>query len=146
MNACDTVLKSAAELLRRGHLVAFPTETVYGLGADATNPLAVARIFEAKQRPTFDPLIVHVAEFSQVEFVVTNSGAGIAPDHIPHLFDRFWKAAKGSRSGAGLGLFIVKGIVESHGGSVEVKSTPEEGTRFSFRLSGATAPAWRPES
>ena len=85
-------------------------------------------------------------EGSQVEFVVTNSGAGIAPDHIPHLFDRFWKATKGSRSGAGLGLFIVKGIVESHGGSVEVKSTPEEGTKFSFRLSGATAPAWRPES
>ena len=81
---------------------------------------------------------------SEVEFVVTNSGAGIAPDHIPHLFDRFWKATKGSRTGAGLGLFIVKGIVESHGGAVEVTSSPEEGTRFSFRLGGATNPAWRP--
>jgi signal transduction histidine kinase/DNA-binding response OmpR family regulator len=85
-------------------------------------------------------------EGTQVEYVVTNSGPGIAPDHIPHLFDRFWKATKGSRSGAGLGLFIVKGIVESHGGSVHVTSTPDEGTKFSFRLSGATAPAWRPES
>jgi signal transduction histidine kinase/DNA-binding response OmpR family regulator len=83
---------------------------------------------------------------SQVEFVVTNSGDGIASDHIPHLFDRFWKATKGSRTGAGLGLFIVKGIVESHGGSVTVTSTPEQGTRFSFRLTGATTPAWRPES
>ena len=83
---------------------------------------------------------------TQVEFVVANSGAGIAPDHIPHLFDRFWKATKGSRSGAGLGLFIVKGIVESHGGSIDVKSSAEDGTQFTFRLGGATAPAWRPEA
>ena len=52
----------AAELLRRGELVAFPTETVYGLGADATNDTAVARIFEAKNRPSFNPLIVHVPD------------------------------------------------------------------------------------
>jgi len=71
MSSCDAILQSAAALLRTGHLVAFPTETVYGLGADATNPLAVARIFEAKQRPTFDPLIVHIAELSQVERVVS---------------------------------------------------------------------------
>ena len=50
----------AAELLRGGELVAFPTETVYGLGGDATNDMAVARIFEAKGRPRFNPLIVHV--------------------------------------------------------------------------------------
>ena len=82
----------------------------------------------------------------RVEFVVINSGAGIDPDHIPHLFDRFWKATKASRTGAGLGLFIVKGIVESHGGTVGVQSSPEDGTRFCFTLSGATDPAWRPES
>lgn len=52
----------AAEALRAGKLVAFPTETVYGLGADATNDLAVAAIFEAKGRPHFNPLIVHVAD------------------------------------------------------------------------------------
>lgn len=57
----EQTLSEAARLLRHGELVAFPTETVYGLGADALNPLAVARIFEAKQRPRFDPLIVHVA-------------------------------------------------------------------------------------
>jgi len=50
----------AAQILRTGGLVAFPTETVYGLGADATNDRAVARIFEAKDRPRFNPLIVHV--------------------------------------------------------------------------------------
>lgn len=59
--ATEESLSRAAEVLRQGGLVAFPTETVYGLGADAQNPLAVARIFEVKERPRFDPLIVHVA-------------------------------------------------------------------------------------
>lgn len=56
----DAALLQAGELLRAGDLVAFPTETVYGLGGDATNSNAVARIFEAKGRPHFNPLIVHV--------------------------------------------------------------------------------------
>ena len=55
----------AAEILRAGGLVAFPTETVYGLGADATNDRAVAAIFEAKSRPRFNPLIVHLTDFEQ---------------------------------------------------------------------------------
>ncbi len=85
MNLCTTSLQAAAELLRTGHLVAFPTETVYGLGADATNPVAVARIFEAKQRPKFDPLIVHVAELSQVEQVVS-----CFPEVARLLAGEFW--------------------------------------------------------
>jgi L-threonylcarbamoyladenylate synthase len=52
----------AARIINHGGLVAFPTETVYGLGADACNPLAVARIFEVKRRPAFDPVIVHVGD------------------------------------------------------------------------------------
>jgi L-threonylcarbamoyladenylate synthase len=55
-------IAAAAEALRFGELVAFPTETVYGLGADATNDTAVARVYEAKGRPAFNPLIVHVGE------------------------------------------------------------------------------------
>ncbi len=55
-----STISNAAALLRQGKLVAFPTETVYGLGADATNDAAVARIFAAKQRPQFNPLISHV--------------------------------------------------------------------------------------
>jgi L-threonylcarbamoyladenylate synthase len=55
-------VQEAVQILKKGGLVAFPTETVYGLGADALDPLAVARVFEAKERPTFDPLIVHVAD------------------------------------------------------------------------------------
>src|SRR5947199_6208731 len=53
-------LTRAVELLRKGDVVALPTETVYGLAASACNPIAVAKIFEAKERPRFDPLIVHL--------------------------------------------------------------------------------------
>lgn len=62
----EKVMHQAAAIIRSGGLVAFPTETVYGLGADAFNPRAVARIFEAKNRPYFDPLIVHIADLSQL--------------------------------------------------------------------------------
>jgi L-threonylcarbamoyladenylate synthase len=62
LNAHTDGLERAAQLLRQGRLVAFPTETVYGLGADATNPQAVAKVYEAKGRPTFNPLIAHVAD------------------------------------------------------------------------------------
>ena len=61
----------AAALLKDGNLVAFPTETVYGLGADATNDKAVAAIFAAKNRPSFNPLIVHVADAETAEALVT---------------------------------------------------------------------------
>lgn len=54
-------IREAAQLLLEGSLVAFPTETVYGLGADATNPEAVAKLYDAKQRPSFNPLIAHIA-------------------------------------------------------------------------------------
>lgn len=71
-SSTTTDIRHAAELLRAGRLVAFPTETVYGLGANATNAKAVAQIFEAKQRPTFDPLIVHIADLSQLGSVVSS--------------------------------------------------------------------------
>src|SRR4051812_23235554 len=57
----------AADLLRSGGLVAFPTETVYGLGADATNQQAVKKVFEAKGRPSDNPLIVHLAGIEQIQ-------------------------------------------------------------------------------
>ncbi|MFK7878105.1 MAG: L-threonylcarbamoyladenylate synthase [Paracoccaceae bacterium] len=62
MTASPSAIQSAAEILCAGGLVAFPTETVYGLGADATNGRAVAAIFAAKGRPSFNPLIVHVPD------------------------------------------------------------------------------------
>src|SRR5277367_5355522 len=60
-------IQAACRIWSAGGLVAFPTETVYGLGADATNPAAVARIFAAKERPLFNPLISHVAEPAAAE-------------------------------------------------------------------------------
>ena len=65
-------LKKAAELIKNGELVGIPTETVYGLGADASNEKAVAMIFKAKGRPADNPLIVHLADFSQAADYTTN--------------------------------------------------------------------------
>jgi L-threonylcarbamoyladenylate synthase len=62
----DKALKKAASIIREGGLVTFPTETVYGLGANAFDAIAVAKIFEVKRRPRFDPIIVHVADFKDV--------------------------------------------------------------------------------
>lgn len=80
-----TDVEAAARRLARGELVAFATETVYGLGANALDPLAVARIFEAKQRPLFDPLIVHLADAVDVDMIAH----GIPPA-AQLLMDRFW--------------------------------------------------------
>src|SRR5205809_7463910 len=65
--ASDDAVARAAQLLRDGALVAFPTETVYGLGGDATSETSVARIFAAKGRPRFNPLIVHVPGLAEAE-------------------------------------------------------------------------------
>lgn len=67
LSASNDGIKAAARAICRGKLVAFPTETVYGLGADATNGQAVARVFEAKARPRLNPLIVHAADASIAE-------------------------------------------------------------------------------
>ena len=64
-------LNVAAQALKDGSLVAFPTETVYGLGADATNELAVARIYEVKGRPSDHPLIVHIGDLKYLDQWIT---------------------------------------------------------------------------
>ena len=79
------VIEEAGRIIRQGGLVAFPTETVYGLGADACNPRAVALIFEAKQRPAFDPLIVHV-----LDSVNAAKYGNLAGDHAQKLMSKFW--------------------------------------------------------
>lgn len=78
-------LHQAADCLRSGGLVAFPTETVYGLGAHALNAQAVARIFAAKGRPSSDPLIVHLADWHALELVCAS-----IPDGVALLAKRFW--------------------------------------------------------
>jgi len=82
VNAAE--IAEAARLLRSGGLVAFPTETVYGLGADATADRAVARVYEAKGRPSFNPLIVHVPNLAVA------SRLGDMPDMAKRLADAFW--------------------------------------------------------
>ena len=87
VDASDEAALEAGEVLRAGGLIAFPTETVYGLGADATNDRAVASIFEIKNRPTFNPLIIHVKdEFQAAEYVEFNELA-------QKLAHAFWPGA-----------------------------------------------------
>jgi L-threonylcarbamoyladenylate synthase len=85
LNPQKEAIAQAAEVIRRGGLVAFPTETVYGLGADALNPEAVRRIFEAKGRPLDNPIIVHVADLEHLE-TLTNE----ISTQAEALIQRFW--------------------------------------------------------
>jgi L-threonylcarbamoyladenylate synthase len=98
----------AAELLRSGGLVAFPTETVYGLGADATNDIAVASIFAVKRRPRFNPLIVHVSGIEAAERLVC------LDSRARHLARRFWPGpltmVLPRREDSGLSLLVSAGL------------------------------------
>ena len=78
-------LKFAGEKIKEGKLVAIPTETVYGLGADAFNTEAVAKIFEAKKRPFFDPLIVHIADRDMLDKIAFVEG-----EKAEKMIKRFW--------------------------------------------------------
>jgi len=98
----------AADALRAGELVAFPTETVYGLGGDATNDRAVARIFEAKGRPRFNPLIVHVPDRAAAEKLA------VFPARAAEIAERFWPGALTlvlpRRPESGLSLLVSAGL------------------------------------
>lgn len=84
-NMASSDFKEAAELLRSGKLVAFPTETVYGLGGNAYDSTASARIYAAKGRPSDNPLIVHISCFDELAPLVSD-----IPDEAKALADRFW--------------------------------------------------------
>ncbi|MPM03048.1 Threonylcarbamoyl-AMP synthase [bioreactor metagenome] len=83
--ATPSEITIAAQHIKEGKLVAFPTETVYGLGANALNPHAVARIFELKERPTFDPLIVHIASLEDISKLTATEDK-----RVSKLAARFW--------------------------------------------------------
>ena len=84
VTASEKAIKDAAEALARGEIVAFPTETVYGLGANALDARAIAKVFAAKERPRFNPLIVHVPGLAEAErYAVINDAARI-------LAEAFW--------------------------------------------------------
>ena len=78
-------IRRAGRIIKTGGLVAFPTETVYGVGCDAMNADAAAKVFEAKQRPQFDPLIVHIADRKQLDVVVES-----CPQLSQRLMEAFW--------------------------------------------------------
>src|SRR3954468_109471 len=82
--AGDAAVAAAARALAEGGLVAFPTETVYGLGADATNPAAIARLYQAKGRPSFNPLIAHVSDLGAATRIGRFDAQAIA------LAEAFW--------------------------------------------------------
>jgi L-threonylcarbamoyladenylate synthase len=84
-NCTQEAINKAAQALIDGHLVAFPTETVYGLGSDANNSKAVARIYEVKARPTDHPLIVHISSINQI-----SKWAVDIPDYAITLARKFW--------------------------------------------------------
>jgi signal transduction histidine kinase len=80
----------------------------------------------------------------EVLFWIADTGIGISADDLPHVFDRFWQARMGERRGAGLGLPIVKGVVEAHGGHVWVESAPGRGSTFYFTVPAAPPAVDRP--
>ena len=80
-----TSVSEAARLLKAGEVVAIPTETVYGLAGNAFEPTALAKIFAAKERPTFDPLIVHIADIAQLADIAKD-----IPDSAYKLAEAYW--------------------------------------------------------
>ncbi len=104
----DRGLRAATSILRAGELVAFPTETVYGLGADARDDRAVARVYEAKGRPAFNPLIVHVHDLEAAErFAIFDPAARV-------LAEAFWPGpltlVLPRRAGSGLSDLVTAGL------------------------------------
>lgn len=84
----DSVLEPAVNLLKKGEILAFPTETVYGLGANAFQKDAVAKIYSAKQRPCDNPLIVHISDLKMLKNVIDENSN--IPECVTKLIDVFW--------------------------------------------------------
>jgi L-threonylcarbamoyladenylate synthase len=118
LEADGAAIRSAAHALERGELVAFPTETVYGLGADATNARAVAALFAAKARPRFNPLIAHVPDAADVSPLgqLTEAGERLAaafwPGPLTLVIEKSPRCAVAELATAGLATLAVR--VPSH--------------------------------
>ncbi|MFO8192786.1 MAG: L-threonylcarbamoyladenylate synthase [Bacillota bacterium] len=128
-NVDQCSIARAAAIIKRGGLVAFPTETVYGLGADATNEEAVCKIFKAKGRPSDNPMIVHVASSEQLLMVATS-----ITDQVAGLTEKFWPGP--------LSLILpraqnIPGVVSAGLPTVAVRM-PDHPVALSFIRSAAT--------
>jgi signal transduction histidine kinase len=80
-------------------------------------------------------------DLAGVRLAVEDTGCGIAPENLPHIFDRQWQQLHHTNAGLGLGLAIARGIVEAHGGELQVESTPDKGSRFQFTIPSGLTPA-----
>lgn len=140
-----------AEIVRDAVELQQPLAREAGVELDAELPGPLPTIHADRERllQVFQNLIENALKFTpesgrvtvraeelpqEVRFSVRDTGSGIAPEQLPHLFDRFWQARKGARGGAGLGLSIVRGIVEAHGGRITAESTLGRGTKISFTI------------
>jgi PAS domain S-box-containing protein len=140
----STLVLEASELLR-------PTAENASLELVVDLPAELSAVYADRERvlQVFSNLIDNAAKFTQaggrirvaaerrgadVLFTVSDTGRGIPPEDLPHVFDRYWQARRACRSGTGLGLAIAKGIVEAHGGRIWVASTAGAGTTFYFTL------------
>ncbi len=114
LEATDEAIRLASERLRAGHLVAFPTETVYGLGADATNDDAVASIFKAKGRPPENPLIVHIpgvqeaAKLARFDDRAERVAAAFWPGPLTLILERTPDCPISSQASAGLSTLAIR--------------------------------------
>ncbi len=139
--ATEPSIAEAAQALRDGRLVAFPTETVYGLGADATNGRAVARIFVVKGRPRFNPLIVHVLDIEaaravgQFNATAESLAAAFWPGPLTLVLPRQWSAGISDLATAGLDTIAVRvvehpvarALLQAFGGPVAAPSANRSG-------------------
>lgn len=118
----SNTIQKAANMIRCGSVVAFPTETVYGLGADAFNAMAVARIFEIKKRPHFDPLIVHIADLADFEKIgeVTDLAKKLAGIFWPGPLTMVLKKKKGIPDLVVSGLETVAVRMPAHPAALEL--------------------------
>jgi len=140
-----------ARVLAQDALLAVqPLADQKGIALDARLPAAGALVHCDRHRilQVFANLLGNAVKFTQeggvrlevsvedreVCFSISDTGAGISPEHLPHLFERYWQAREGERSGAGLGLYIARRIVEAHGGRIWADSARGKGTRISFTL------------
>ena len=147
----EGALLAAADLVRDAVEMQRPLVESSGLQISLEVEPSVQTVWGERRRllQVFENLIGNATKFTQaggriavqvtldnddVMFSVTDTGTGITPDAVPHVFDRFWQATSGRRLGAGLGLQITKGIVEAHGGRIGVESEAGRGTTFFFTI------------
>jgi signal transduction histidine kinase len=149
--------ENAGDLLEQAHEMLAPiaeekhitlVTDVKGAGLFASADVGqIQRVFSnlvgnaIKFTPPGGTITLHTEEVDgEIRFAVTDTGPGIPPEELPHIFDRYWQAMRGDRRGAGLGLSIVRGIVEAHGGRIWVESKVGEGSTFIFTVPQQPSP------